>query len=76
MRKDEVGIAPIGGKGAKEDSLMVSANITLDPSKTGSEAARLETNLRGLVIGQEEAIEQVVNVYQASCGESPRVDKD
>jgi ATP-dependent Clp protease ATP-binding subunit ClpA len=36
----------------------------LDPRRTGSEAAELEEGLRGLIVGQEEAIEQIVNVYQ------------
>jgi ATP-dependent Clp protease ATP-binding subunit ClpB len=36
----------------------------LDSSKNGPEAKRLKTNLRGLVVGQDEAIEQLVNVYQ------------
>lgn len=36
----------------------------LDPRRTGSEAAELEEGLRALVVGQEEAIEQIVNVYQ------------
>jgi len=39
-------------------------NVALDPSKTGGEAAVLERNLRKLVVGQDEAIHQIVNVYQ------------
>lgn len=36
----------------------------LDPRRTGSEAAELEEGLRSLIVGQDEAIEQIVNVYQ------------
>lgn len=36
----------------------------LDPRRTGGEAAELEEGLRALVVGQEEAIQQIVNVYQ------------
>jgi len=43
---------------------MVRVNVPLDPSKTGREAATLESSLRKLIVGQEEAIEQIVNIYQ------------
>jgi ATP-dependent Clp protease ATP-binding subunit ClpA len=36
----------------------------LDPSRTGREAADLERRLRKTVVGQEEAVEQIVHVYQ------------
>jgi ATP-dependent Clp protease ATP-binding subunit ClpB len=36
----------------------------LDPNKTGHEADRLLTDLRRLIVGQEEAVEQIVNTYQ------------
>ncbi len=36
----------------------------LDPSKTGKDAESLERTLLKLVIGQDEAIEQIVNIYQ------------
>ena len=39
-------------------------NITLDPTRTGREAESLETTLRKLIVGQDEAIEQIVNIYQ------------
>jgi ATP-dependent Clp protease ATP-binding subunit ClpB len=38
---------------------------TLDQTKTGSMAQSLEANLRTRVVGQEEAINQIANVYQA-----------
>ena len=36
----------------------------LDPLRTGREAADLERRLRKLVVGQEEAVQQIVHVYQ------------
>jgi ATP-dependent Clp protease ATP-binding subunit ClpB len=43
---------------------MVRLNRELDPSQTGHEAEGLRSDLRQLVVGQEEAVEQIVNVYQ------------
>jgi ATP-dependent Clp protease ATP-binding subunit ClpB len=43
---------------------MVRLNQTLDPTRTGREAEGLEGNLRKLIIGQDEAIQQIVNIYQ------------
>jgi ATP-dependent Clp protease ATP-binding subunit ClpB len=36
----------------------------LDPNRTGQEAATFERSLRQLVVGQDEAIAQIVNIYQ------------
>ncbi len=36
----------------------------LDPTKTGKNAESLEQTLLKLVVGQEEAVEQIVNIYQ------------
>ena len=36
----------------------------LDPSKTGKDAEGLEKTLLKLIVGQDEAIEQIVNIYQ------------
>jgi len=36
----------------------------LDPTKTGKDAESLERTLLKLVVGQDEAIEQIVNIYQ------------
>jgi len=36
----------------------------LDPARTGQEAAALESALRELIVGQEEAIQQIVSIYQ------------
>ncbi len=43
---------------------MVRLNTALDPGRTGREAMSLETSLRRMIIGQDEAIEQIVNIYQ------------
>jgi len=39
-------------------------NIPLDPTRTGREARNLEDNLHRLIVGQEEAIQHIVNIYQ------------
>jgi ATP-dependent Clp protease ATP-binding subunit ClpA len=38
--------------------------MALDPTKTGREAEVLEQNLRRSIVGQDEAIQQIVNIYQ------------
>jgi len=43
---------------------MVRLNKKLDPSQTGHEAEKLHSDLRRLVVGQEDAIDQIVNIYQ------------
>ncbi len=43
---------------------MVRLNIPLDPTKTGRDAEQLEGSLRKFIVGQNEAIEQIVNIYQ------------
>lgn len=43
---------------------MVRLNKVLDPSRTGRDAEALERNLRRLIVGQDEAIQHIVNVYQ------------
>jgi ATP-dependent Clp protease ATP-binding subunit ClpA len=43
---------------------MVRLNTKLDPTKTGREAEQFEGSLKKLVVGQDEAIEQIVNIYQ------------
>jgi len=42
----------------------IMAGMVLDPEKTGREAEALQSGLRRLVVGQEEAVEQIVGVYQ------------
>jgi ATP-dependent Clp protease ATP-binding subunit ClpA len=43
---------------------MVRLNIPLDPAKTGRDAVTLEGSLRRMIVGQDEAIQQIVNIYQ------------
>src|ERR1700675_969157 len=51
-------------RSARKVADMVRLNIPLDPAKTGRDALSLETDLRRMIIGQDEAIEQIVNIYQ------------
>jgi ATP-dependent Clp protease ATP-binding subunit ClpA len=39
-------------------------NKELDPTFTGSEAEKLEADLRKRIIGQDEGIQQIINIYQ------------
>src|ERR1700694_4215937 len=43
---------------------MLRVNVPLDPSRTGRDAEALEASLRRLIVGQDEAIQQIVNIYQ------------
>ncbi|HEY4506826.1 MAG TPA: AAA family ATPase [Candidatus Paceibacterota bacterium] len=43
---------------------MQRLNISLDPQKTGKDATSLENGLRRMIVGQDEAIRQIVDVYQ------------
>ena len=43
---------------------MLRVNVPLDPTRTGRDAEGLDANLRKLIVGQDEAIEQIVNIYQ------------
>ena len=56
LRKSGVAV-----KGAQK---MLRVNVPLDPTRTGREAEALETNLRRMIVGQDEAIQQIVNIYQ------------
>jgi ATP-dependent Clp protease ATP-binding subunit ClpB len=39
-------------------------NQLLDPTRVGSEAVKLDSKLRERIVGQEQAIQQIVHVYQ------------
>jgi len=43
---------------------MTRVNRRLDPTQSGLEAGRLETDLRKRVVGQDEAIQQIIDIYQ------------
>jgi len=45
-------------------STTAARSTKLDPSQTGRQAATLERGLRKLIVGQDQAIDQIVNVYQ------------
>jgi ATP-dependent Clp protease ATP-binding subunit ClpA len=43
---------------------MVRLNVPLDATRTGCEAESLDRSIHKLIVGQDEAIHQIVNVYQ------------
>src|SRR6202047_3399918 len=43
---------------------MLRVNVPLDPRNTGRDAEALEGSLRRMIVGQDEAIQQIVNIYQ------------
>ena len=43
---------------------MAQLNLALDPTRTGREAEALEQSLGRCIVGQDEAIQQIVNIYQ------------
>ena len=43
---------------------MSRVNVPLDPTRTGREAEALEVGLSRMIVGQDEAIQQIVNIYQ------------
>jgi len=43
---------------------MVRLNIPLDPTRTGRDAESLEASLKRQIVGQDEAVEQIVNIFQ------------
>ncbi len=45
---------------------MVRLNKQLDPTQTGLEAEKLECDLRKRIVGQDEAIQQIINIYQTN----------
>lgn len=57
-------LASLGLSGSGSSARNLPTNVRLDPSRTGRDAEALDTNLRRLVIGQDEAIDQIVNIYQ------------
>jgi ATP-dependent Clp protease ATP-binding subunit ClpB len=42
----------------------MNSAVLLDPTRTGHEARTLDETLRRLIVGQDEAIDQIVNIYQ------------
>jgi len=60
----QVALGKAGGvvKGAQKT--MARVNVPLDPTRTGRDAEVLEGSLRRMIVGQDEAIQQIVNIYQ------------
>ena len=52
--------------GATREELRIgpATATVLDPARTGRDATALETGLKQLVVGQDEAVAQIVNIYQ------------
>src|SRR5918911_1301924 len=48
----------------RERTYMSRLRKVLDPTRTGKDAESLEKTLLKLIVGQDEAIEQIVNIYQ------------
>jgi ATP-dependent Clp protease ATP-binding subunit ClpB len=46
------------------DKIMARMNKRLDPKQTGQDAERLHTDLHKRIVGQNDAIDQIVNIYQ------------
>lgn len=54
-----------GSRGTRKAVVkMERLNVALDPGKTGRDAQSLEQGLRRMIVGQDEAIQQIVNIYQ------------
>lgn len=43
---------------------MIRLTKKLDPSQTGHDADKLQADLRKRIVGQDEAVDQIVNIYQ------------
>src|ERR1700733_84279 len=48
----------------REICKMGHVNKQLDPAQTGWEAEKLDADLRKRIVGQDEAIQQIINIYQ------------
>jgi ATP-dependent Clp protease ATP-binding subunit ClpB len=57
-----IGKSGVMAKGAQKT--MSRVNVPLDPTRTGRDAEVLEGSLRRMIVGQDEAIQQIVNIYQ------------
>jgi ATP-dependent Clp protease ATP-binding subunit ClpB len=57
-------LASLGLSGSGGSAKNHATSVRLDPSRTGRDAESLDSHLRRMVIGQDEAIDQIVNIYQ------------
>jgi ATP-dependent Clp protease ATP-binding subunit ClpB len=64
MLADEKNAEGFSGRSKKGTPRMSRLRKVLDPMRTGKDAESLEKTLLKLVVGQEEAVEQIVNIYQ------------
>src|SRR5262245_13267577 len=51
-------------RSSSKETKMARLNVALDPTRTGKDAENLDGKLRKMIVGQNEAIEQIVNIYQ------------
>src|SRR5258708_1405254 len=51
-------------RGRRKEMQIMSKLTLLDPNKTGTQAEDLENQLRNFVVGQDDAIHQIVKAYQ------------
>src|SRR5450755_891301 len=54
----------VGSSSSERRAKMLRVNVPLDPTRTGREAEALEVSLGRLIVGQDEATQQIVNIYQ------------
>src|SRR6266478_9686527 len=52
------------GSRERAEEVMGRLHKLLDPMQTGPEAGKLDSNLRKRIVGQDDAIQQIVDVYQ------------
>src|SRR5437667_5364550 len=50
----------------RREGPMGRLNKQLNPAQTGFDAEKLESDLRKRIVGQDEAISQIINVYQTN----------
>jgi len=50
----------------RERGTVAQVNKQLDPTLTGFQAEKLESDLRKRIVGQDEAIQQIVDIYQTN----------
>src|SRR5215475_12614315 len=55
---------PLQTRGRWEGNAMLRMNKRLDPGQSGNEAEKLSANLHRRIVGQDDAIDQIVNIYQ------------
>ena len=64
MLADKKNAEGLSRRSKKGTPRMSRLRKVLDPTRTGKDAESLEKTLLKLVVGQEEAVEQIVNIYQ------------